>query len=236
MRRILACMVAAASLSSAASAADIIAKAPRLPPAPVFTWDGFYVGGHVGYLWGSTRVVENGVVTDPDAATNGWIGGLLAGVNRQFGNVVLGLESDFGWTHARGTGATAAPPPQTFELPNQYTVNWTWNLRVRAGYSVTPTTLLYVAGGLALTDFRFQQGETITVAAPPFGAVFTGWTVGGGIDQVMVPAFGGTGKLVGRIEYLYADYGNKTYTIADDIYNVGFRSQTVRGALILLFN
>lgn len=53
-------------------------KAP--PPAPVplpYNWGGLYLGGYVGYLWGRTRVEEDGLVTEPNAATNGVIGGVL---------------------------------------------------------------------------------------------------------------------------------------------------------------
>ncbi|MGB9317663.1 MAG: hypothetical protein WCB62_21955 [Pseudolabrys sp.] len=44
-----------------------------------------YLGGYVGYLWGRTRVEEDGLVTEPNAATNGVIGGVLAGYNWQAG-------------------------------------------------------------------------------------------------------------------------------------------------------
>ena len=105
-----------------ADAADMPArspvyKAPVMAPAPAYNWSGFYAGGHVGYLWGSTRVVDNGVVTDANARTNGVVGGLLAGVNWQTGAFVYGLEADFGWANVRGTGEVEPPlPPPAVEL------------------------------------------------------------------------------------------------------------------------
>ena len=79
-------------------------KAPPPAPAPLpYNWGGLYLGGHFGYLWGRTRVEEEGVVTEPNAATNGVIGGVLAGYNWQAGPWVFGLEGDFGWTYAHGT-------------------------------------------------------------------------------------------------------------------------------------
>src|SRR3954451_8091617 len=84
-----------------ALAADIPVKAPaRSPTSPVYDWSGFYLGGHLGYLWGKTRVVDDGVLTESGARTNGVIAGLLAGFNWQTGPVVLGIEGDFGWTDA----------------------------------------------------------------------------------------------------------------------------------------
>ena len=67
---------------------------------------------------------------ESNAATNGGIGGLLAGVNWQNGAFVYGLEADFGWSNAHGSGIAPPPaaPPVIF-VPNQYTINWTTDLR-----------------------------------------------------------------------------------------------------------
>src|SRR5450759_1855007 len=103
MRRLSVAFIAAVStigLTQVASAADMPVKAPitKAPiVAPLYDWSGIYVGGHIGYLWGSTRVEEDGVVTEPGAKTDGVIGGVLAGYNWQSGPVVLGIDGDFGW-------------------------------------------------------------------------------------------------------------------------------------------
>jgi hypothetical protein len=56
-RKILLASVGAIALSgSAALAADLPSRAPPpvyLPPPPIFTWTGIYVGGQVGYAWTS---------------------------------------------------------------------------------------------------------------------------------------------------------------------------------------
>jgi outer membrane immunogenic protein len=61
MRKSLISVFAGAGLSLAASglalAADMVVKAP--PPAPVFSWTGFYVGGNIGYSWGKASVDSN---------------------------------------------------------------------------------------------------------------------------------------------------------------------------------
>ena len=108
-----------------------------------------------------------------------------------------------------------------------YDLNWAANLRGRLGYSVTPTTLLYAAGGLAVTDLRFTEVSTSTNNA---GVVRAGWTIGGGIDHAF------KSNLVGRLEYLYADYGHVRYNLSpSDWYDVGFTAQTLRAALIWKF-
>jgi hypothetical protein len=107
-------------------------------------------------LWGRTRVEEDGLVTEPNAATNGVIGGVLAGYNWQAGPWVFGVEGDFGWTDAHGTGQAQAP----VTLPNTYDVNWTGHVRGRLGYAFN-IWLFFIAGGFAVADFNFQEGEVI---------------------------------------------------------------------------
>jgi outer membrane immunogenic protein len=224
--------VALIALAAAGSAiaADMPVRTPVYKAAPAaimaaYNWSGFYAGGHLGYLWGSTRVLDNGVVTDANARTNGVVGGVLAGVNWQTGAFVYGLEGDFGWANVRGTGHAVTP----VELPNEYKVKWTADVRARVGYTVAPMTLVFVAGGLALADFNFREGEDAAPTTP--GAVFPGWTIGGGIDQAF------TNNLIGRLEYLYADYGGKSYTLApDDVYEAHFKGHTLRGAIIWKFD
>jgi hypothetical protein len=38
-------------------------KAPPLPPPPVFSWTGWYIGGNAGYGWGSSA--NPAITTDP---------------------------------------------------------------------------------------------------------------------------------------------------------------------------
>ena len=168
------------------------------------------------------RVLDNGVLTESSARTNGALGGVLAGYNWQSGLFVFGLEADIAAAAIRGSGIIAAPPPP----PNQYVVNSNGDIRARFGYIIFPGSLIFISGGVAFAGFEFQSGET----GQNFGGVYTGGTVGGGIDQKF------TQNLIGRIEYLYTDYGNKTYQIMPgDFYNAAFKTQTLRGALIWQF-
>jgi outer membrane immunogenic protein len=238
MNRFCSGLCLTAALSAQAISKPAIAADLSRPSAPVYTkaqpiaavgydWSGFYAGAHVGYDWGRAHVIDNGVLTEDSAPMNGAIGGLLAGINWQSGTFVYGLEGDFGLSGLRGHGVILpAPPPAPPPLPNQYDVNVSGNLRGRIGVAVVPTTLIYVAGGLALAEFKFRENS----GPIQNSELLTGWTIGGGIDQAF------TKNLIGRVEYLYADYGHKDFTIAPgDIYNIGFKSQTVRGALMWKF-
>ena len=50
---------------SGASAADMPLKAPPPPPAPVYSWTGFYAGVNAGYGWGSSDAHPAGTNTSP---------------------------------------------------------------------------------------------------------------------------------------------------------------------------
>jgi opacity protein-like surface antigen len=227
MKKLLVAVIAAAAFSGApALAADMAVKAPPLPPGPVYSWTGFYIGGHFGYLWGHTQIDE--ADTGALAAlgpTNGIVGGLLAGANWQAGALVLGAEGDFGWSNASGNGVAISSATESFN----YKIRSTTHVRARAGYDLNGT-LFYLAGGLAIARTRVQETETgaplvICVAE----GTLTGGSIGGGIEHIFTP------YVAGRIEYLYDNYGHKTYTMMDDTYRVGVTGQTVRAALVFRF-
>lgn len=220
--------LAAAAVTSAAYAADMAGKAPvyKAPAVkPLYDWSGFYLGGHLGYIWGRTHVDEAGVETEHNAATDGVISGVLAGYNWQRGPLVLGVDGDLGWTNAHGTGSS--PTVIVTHEPNQYDLNWTTRWRGRLGFAADGW-LFYVAGGPALADLSFTEGATTTTTS---GGKYWGWSIGGGVEHAF------TRHLVGRVEYLYDDFGHKDYTGASgDPYRVSLTSQTVRGALAWKFN
>ena len=222
MKRILIAAFTLATSAMLADAADLkikppVYKAPAVSPA--YNWSGWYVGGHVGYMWGNTSVWDEGVLIESDAATDGVVGGLLAGVNWQSGAWVFGIEGDFGWTNAHGTGDTSQV--QVTET-NLYDFNWTGHVRGRAGYAMN-NWLFFVAGGLAVADFEYTQ---VTTASVPVGSVYSGWSIGGGIDYAFNPNW------IGRIEFLHDDFGSKSYLIGGEPYRVDLTAQTVRGAII----
>jgi outer membrane immunogenic protein len=218
--------MAAAAFACSADAADLPVKAPQ-PPATVsayYDWSGFYIGGHIGYFWGRTRVAEDGVLTEPGAKTNGVVGGVLAGVNWQTGSWVAGLDGDFGWSNAHGTGTTPAQPTLV-QIPNTYDLNWTSHVRGRVGYAAG-NWLLFAAGGLSVADFDFHEGGTTCVANCQRGGTYFGWSAGGGVEYAF------TRNVIARIEYLYDDFGHKDYIGSDgDPYRVALTGHTLRGAL-----
>ena len=126
MKKLATCVIAVAGMiGTPAFAADMAVKAlPPLPPAPVYSWTGFYGGLNMGVGFGrasadvdyfAPSTIIFGTVCGPvgfalcinngsnTGHMNGPIGGVQAGYNWQSGNYLLGLETDFQWTGQSGT-------------------------------------------------------------------------------------------------------------------------------------
>jgi outer membrane immunogenic protein len=216
---------------SAASATDLSAPVYRKAPVmvdPAYNWSGFYVGGHVGGIWGRSRVFDDGVLTESGAPTNGVVGGILAGYNWQTGPVVLGIEGDFGWSNAQGHGTSVEdpPPPVVPRGPNTYNLRWDSHVVGKAGFA-SGRWLVFATGGVAIAGFDFQEG-VVPPAPPPdsINKTYVGFSVGAGVEYAF------TQNLLGRLQYIYDDFGGKNYVTVDgDTYRVNLTSQTLRGAL-----
>ena len=94
-------------IGNSSSGADLGARfgAPPVAPAPLFTWTGCYIGGHLGGGWGEKTVsvptLAPGVSVTGD--TSGFLGGGQVGCNLQFGsNWVIGIEGDGSGSDIRG--------------------------------------------------------------------------------------------------------------------------------------
>ena len=149
-----------ADWTASAQAADF-AYGSRAPytvnqPLNALSWAGPYLGGNLGYEWGS---VDNNP-TKP----SGFAGGVQAGYNWQTGPWVFGVEGDIEVTGAEDTFA-----PWKFSNP------WFGTLRGRAGYALN-NILFYGTGGLAFGELR---GETFGLSESHTTA---GWTAGIGAE------------------------------------------------------
>ena len=147
-----------AGWTASAQAADLSYPAPYTVNQPLnaFSWAGPYLGGNIGYGWGS---VDNNP-TKP----SGLAGGVDGGYNWQSGRFVYGIEGDLDITGADDTFA-----PWKFSNP------WFGTVRGRVGYAFN-NVLIYGTGGLAFGELRadtFGLSESHTTA---------GWTAGVGAE------------------------------------------------------
>jgi outer membrane immunogenic protein len=233
-------------LTGSLHAADL---APRPAPAafaPVYSWTGFYAGVNVGANWGgdckTTSLSRFDIAVTPrvytpvagfDGGCNnsedaGILGGGQVGYNAQFGQMVLGVETDFdvasqnrsATTYVFGTpaqiggGGGTTVPFGVYAFPGENSNKFIGTLRARLGFAID-RTLLYVTGGLAYGSHSgnggvaYYNGSTAT-GAPT--AVFTrpgsnnsgvGYVLGVGVEH----AISNTWSV--KLEYLHADLGHR---------------------------
>ncbi|HXB78470.1 MAG TPA: outer membrane protein [Bradyrhizobium sp.] len=156
----------AATGTASVEAADLYygSRAPYTvnQPLNIYSWAGPYLGGNLGWAWGS---VDNSV-TRP----SGFVGGAQAGYNFfQTGPWVFGVEGDL-----QATGASDTFAPWKFSNP------WFGTVRGRAGYAFN-NILFYGTAGLAFGELR---GETFGLSETHTNA---GWTAGLGAEFGLTP-------------------------------------------------
>ena len=227
MKKLLGGVALGALLAAPAMAADLPARMPVKAPPPaavaVFSWTGFYIGGHAGYGWGKSDVDTSPLPSpaafgaDPFSQSvdvDGFVAGGQIGYNIQNGRWVFGVELDASATGMDGS-STVGPLPLFgggFDPGSSQTVNtelkWLATARARVGFLPTDQLLLYVTGGLAVG--KVEHSVVTDYVGDPFrypgssSDVRVGWTAGGGAEF----ALGNNWSI--KAEYLYVDLGDET--------------------------
>ncbi|HWK95033.1 MAG TPA: outer membrane protein [Pseudolabrys sp.] len=176
-------VLAAATAATAASAADLPRNNYYSQPAP----GSYYNWG--GWYAGAVVGYQWGKVPGTNTKPSGVLGGLTGGYNWQSGQFVLGGETDLQISGADDTFA-----PYKFSNP------WFGTLRGRVGMAWN-NILVYVTGGIAYGGLKGDSG------ALSESKTHVGWTLGTGVE------FGLAQQWSAKIEYLYADLSNRTYSI-----------------------
>jgi len=254
----LAALALTAALQTA-SAADLPARMPvKAAPyaAPGYNWYGFYVGGHVGYGWGNDAVSFSNTTggyagligtSIPFSAADqpkGVLGGIQWGSNWQFGQWVLGIDSDFAWTdiHSSETVTIGGGIARANFVDQK--LDWLSTTRARAGFLLQPNLMIFGSGGIAAGRANVSVANnlvgvacTVGNACPNDNARDTlwGWAAGAGIEYA-------TGPWLWRLEYLHYDLGDLTFTYSDRITastvtaSTNFSGDIVRGAISYKFD
>jgi len=191
--------------SSAASAADMAAmpyKAPPAAPVPYYDWTGFYAGAFAGGnegIWTSDFNRPNGHGHTQQTAT-GFAAGVYGGYNYMFANrIVLGAEMDIG-------ASTATQDRRIYDNDTSFTKYGAFgSVRGRLGYAFD-RLLVFGTAGVALGQLtnNIQKGQTNGEAVVWEDQARFGFTAGGGLEYAI------TDRWVGRLEYVWTDYGKVT--------------------------
>lgn len=189
-KTVLALTLAATAASSAAMSAAMAADIQR-GPSPYYTApasQGAY------YNWAGPYAGVNvgyqwGSVDNTSTNPSGLEGGVQGGYNWQNGQFVYGVETDLQISGADDTFA-----PYKFSNP------WFGTLRARGGIAMN-NVLFYGTVGLAYGGLKGESaGLTETKTE-------IGWTAGLGAEVGFTPNWSA------KIEYLYADLSNRTYSV-----------------------
>jgi opacity protein-like surface antigen len=206
---------------------------PVTPP-PVITsrsFEGAYVGANIGYGFSTSNtdvgcvspplnfsfsadcyeaIVGGALVTGYDPSPNGVTGGLSAGYDLRFSNVVLGFVTDMSISgmSGRDSSATAVPTFVPEYGSAKESVEWIGTLRSRLGF-VADNMLFYVTGGLAYAQVQTSYDLSLPAAIPLVSASASdngweaGWTAGAGGEVSF-------GFFSISAEYLFYDLGTRT--------------------------
>jgi outer membrane immunogenic protein len=219
IRSALLAAISAVALGSVALAADLPSeKGPPVyapPPPPAFSWTGFYIGGQVGYGWGtvSSSSTDARGVTAANVSANpsGILGGGHVGYNYQISQFVFGLEAD---ANGSSEGASVLNPNTGFT--GFGSKEFDASIRGRLGIAFD-RILVYATGGGEYGDFRLGNTSPAGATEVHYPDHF-GWTVGGGIEYAI------DNNWSVRAEYRYTDYGpfSVAYTTLGTPYSINY--------------
>jgi outer membrane immunogenic protein len=208
-------MLKFASLTTAALALTVsgaLADGMSFKDAPpAFGWSGMYIGGTIGYGWGSSthywnncskdRTCAYGSVDDDHPATSNDPDGALIGVTVGYNHPVSdrwigGVEGDISMADITGNDGYYWGDGHRW-----YTgMSALLTLRARVGYQFEDRTLLYGTAGVAAVDSdEYNIGDE--TGNDDQGANNTGWRWGYVVGLGVERAF--TDRLSGKIEYLH---------------------------------
>jgi outer membrane immunogenic protein len=249
-----AVLIAAAG-SGAAVAADLSSayKAPVKAIAPVANWNGFYVGGNVGYGWdsGSTTGIS-AAATDPALApalaamvgagaypatlspsAQGVIGGGQIGYNWQLPSPwLIGLEADLQGSGIKGSDSQTRSPAffDTISTGVAKSIDWFGTVRGRAGFLATPQWLLYGTGGLAYGQTKSSLTTTDLTGGCVLNATLCANGASSGVVAGWTAGAGAEAMLAPnwsvKLEYLYVDLGRRSMAIPASTIPVVFSTST----------
>ena len=246
----LAASTATIVITSAGSAvADdfMVTKALAIPFAgPAYNWNGFYAGGHIGAAWGTSNWSTPGAsgstslyqtINTFDEAGS-FLAGIQGGYNYMLPNrILVGGEADASFPNFPSLNGLSIGGSPNFTTPTFGAENFSeavlasGTVRGRIGYA-PGSWLFYATGGFAWT-YNQQTLTNLATGASELPFVWRlGWAAGAGVEAPVAPHW------TARLEYLFIDYGNKTYQFSGGAqpFTSDFPLQEVRAGVNYQFN
>ena len=217
-----AVLAAVAALATASGAMTLQASAADLdfmPPPPPFvpTWQGFYVGGHVGYgeadfegradvdFFDFDEQTEEFDLTFSESfrrslTADGLIGGVQGGYNWQVNRLVIGIEGDVSFADWSHSTVEFDEPLDAFGIAanaegiTAVEVDMLASVRGRLGMAFG-NAMIYGTGGVAWADATAKarvnliddEGDVENVFRENADFDDIGFVVGGGLGWMVIP-------------------------------------------------
>ena len=211
MKKLVQKTVLLGALSVAGAVSAQAADMPRPAPAykapamvPVYNWNGFYIGGNVGWGFGNSSVTYNPTGATWDIGKDAFMGGVQAGMNWQTGAFVFGIEGEFDWINGSSSRSLLAGTGLAgLGLWGDGGTKWMATAAGRLGYAVD-NVLWYAKGGAGWVN------NTATIYNGGGTTLWTGtetslgWLIGGGVEVGLTPNW------TAKIEYQYLNLENWT--------------------------
>ncbi len=216
MKRLAAALLGASLLSAPANASDLFGGSTKDAPATTgqayaFSWTGLYLGGVAGFGVGDAETEKrreeiegrSGREHVGDTDIDGAIYGVHLGYNRQYGNIVFGVEGGIYGTELDTDGQNLFS-----SVAHETEVDWYGRVIARLGVT-TGSTLFYGFGGVAFGDVTstLSFGDNDTKLSDE---QHIGWTAGAGLEHVI-----GRGW-IGRVEYAHVDLGEEKSSLSSE--------------------
>lgn len=173
------------------------------PPPEVWSWTGFYLGGHVGYAWpGVDGFFDASNVSHSLSVLNidGSFGGGQIGYNYQIQQFVVGIEGDY--SHLNNSDSATFVDVGGFDDTVRAEIDYLASIRARLGWA-WQNILLYGTVGWGWTEYEFSMLDT----NGNFGKISfneNGVVWGGGLEVGLTKA------VLVRAEYLRYDVGTSS--------------------------
>jgi high affinity Mn2+ porin len=243
--------LALANAEKARAADDImVTKAAPIPHggAGAYNWSGFYAGGHLGVAWGTSNWTAGPGISgstdlfetiDTFDEAGSFFAGVQGGYNYMLPNrILLGTEIDASFPAFQSLPSGVNPfgvsigGTSTFTSPALGAVSFTetvlasGTIRGRIGYA-PGHWLFYATGGFAWTYDRQSLTQIATGTGDMPFLWRLGWAAGAGVEVPIAPHW------TARLEYLFTDYGNSSYSFSGGLQPIGsnFQVQELRAGL-----
>jgi len=215
------CLIAIVATSApSAFAADPLAPPPPPPIAEMrkslTDWSGPYVGVAAGVSSLHSLYLPS-VGNDPELGGDAVTFSGLVGYNLQYDNIVVGVEADITWADLKARNRL---DEVDLEIPYIATA------RARLGYALD-NTLIYATAGAGILEGKM----TLTAFNQTDRKTQIGYVVGAGMETNI------RDSLNLRLEYIYGDFGKKTYSFTPGDVNADLNSlHLVRAGLVYTFD